>query len=60
MHSSWATMVKTKTLKTARELKTMMPPPMNTMLEKQKSEAVKKWEDREQMQVNRCTSFNTR
>ena len=45
--------IKTKTLKKAREeLKTMTPPPMNTMLEKQpKSEAIKKREDRRQMQV---------
>jgi hypothetical protein len=45
--------IKAKTLKKAREeLKTMTPPPMNTMLEKQpKSEALKKREDRRQMQV---------
>ena len=45
--------IKAKTFTKAREeLKTMTPPPMNTMLEKQpKSEALKKREDRRQMQV---------
>ena len=45
--------IKAKTLKKAREeLKTVTPAPMNTMLEKQpKFEAIKKREDRRQMQV---------
>ena len=45
--------IKTNALKKAREeLKTMTPAPMNTMLEKQpKSEAIRKREDRRQMQV---------
>ena len=45
--------IKTKALKKAREeLKTMTPPAMNTMLEKQpKSEAIKKREERRLMQV---------
>ena len=43
--------IKTKALKKAREeLKTMTPPAMNTMLEKQpKSEAIKKREERRLM-----------
>ena len=45
--------IKTKALKKAREeLKAMTPAAMNTMLEKQpKSEAIKKREERRQMQV---------
>ena len=45
--------IKAKTLKNAQEeLKTMTPPPMNTMLQKQpKSEALRKREDRRQMLV---------
>jgi len=45
--------IKEKTLKKAqKELKTMTPPPMNTMLQKQpKSQALKKREDRRQMLV---------
>lgn len=45
--------IKAKTLKKARQqLKTMTPPPMNMMLDKQpKSEALQKREDRRQMVV---------
>ena len=45
--------IKQKNLKKAqKELKTMTPPPMNTMLQKQpKSEALRKIEDRRQMLV---------
>ena len=44
--------IKAKTLNAREELKTMTPPPMKAMLEKQpKSEALKKREDRRQMQV---------